>query len=81
MLAKVQKWGNSLALRLPKSLAEEAEVGLDTPVNIIVRDHKILIEPVQKKKIYDLDELLLGISRENLHEEVDSGSLRGKEIW
>ena len=81
MLARVQKWGNSLALRLPKSLADEAAVGLDTPVNIIVRDHKILIEPVREKKSYDLDELLLGINQENLQKEVDSGSLFGKEIW
>jgi len=44
MLSKVQNWGNSLALRLPKALAEEIE----SPVNISVRDHAIVIKPARK---------------------------------
>ena len=81
MLAKVQKWGNSLALRLPKALADEVDVHLDSPVEITVRGHTIVIEPVREKRRYDLDELLAGVEPENLHGETDFGSPVGKEVW
>jgi len=81
MHAKVQKWGNSLALRLPKALADEADVHLDSPVEITVRGHTIVIEPVRKKRRYDLDELLAGVKPANLHGETDLGSPVGKEVW
>jgi antitoxin MazE len=80
MLTKVQKWGNSLALRLPKAVADEANVQLDSPVEITVRDHEIVIRPVAKKK-YDLNKLLAGITPENVHGEVDLGKPVGKEVW
>lgn len=81
MLARVQKWGNSLALRLPKALTEEAGVHLDSPVEITIRDHTIVIEPVREKRTYDLDELLAGVKPENLHGETDFGGPVGKEVW
>lgn len=81
MLAKVQKWGNSLALRLPKALAEEADVHLDSPVEITVRDHTIVIEPVREKRRFELDELLAGVKPGNLHGESDFGGPVGKEVW
>jgi antitoxin MazE len=81
MLAKVQKWGNSLALRLPKALAEEADVHLDSPVEITVRDHAIVIEPVREKRKYDLDDLLAGVKSGNLHGDIDFGGPVGKEVW
>ena len=81
MLAKVQKWGNSLALRLPKALADQAEVHLNSPVKITVRGKTIVIEPVREEKRYDLDELLAGVKPENLHDEADFGGPVGKEDW
>ncbi len=81
MLAKVQKWGNSLALRLPKVLADEAGVELNSPVNVIVRDHSIVIEPLRKKNIYDLDKMLDEVTGQNLHHEMETGEPLGKEIW
>jgi len=81
MFAKVQKWGNSLALRLPKALADEAGVQLDSPVEISVRDHTITIEPVREKRTYTLDELLDGVKPGNLHGESDFGPPVGKEGW
>jgi len=79
MFAKVQKWGNSLALRLPKALTDEANVHLDSPVEVTVRDHTIVISPVREKPEYDLDELLAGVKSENLHGENDFGGPVGKE--
>lgn len=81
MLAKVQKWGNSLALRLPKALADAADVHLDSSVEITVRDHMIVIEPLRHKRSYDLDELLAGVKPENLHGEAEFGRPVGKEVW
>jgi antitoxin MazE len=81
MHARIQKWGNSLALRLPKALTEEADIHLDSPVEITVRDHTIVIEPVREKRTYDLDELLARVKPENLHGETDFGSPIGKEVW
>ena len=81
MLAKVQKWGNSLALRLPKALADEIGVQLESPVNITVRDHSILIEPLRKTKGYDLSRMLDDVTPENLQSEVVTGEPIGREIW
>lgn len=81
MLAKVQKWGNSLALRLPKTLADEVDVQLDSPVEITVRDNTILIRPVREQGKYELDDLLAGVTKSNLHGEIDSGGPVGREEW
>jgi len=81
MLTKVQKWGNSLALRLPKILDDEVSIKFDSPVEIMVRDHSIVIEPVRKRKIFDLDQLLSDVTQENCHGEADFGIPTGKEIW
>jgi len=81
MLAKVQKWGNSLALRLPKALADAADVKLDSSVKISVRDHAIVIEPVRLKGTYDLKVLLAGVKPENFHGGVEFGRPVGKEVW
>ncbi len=81
MLAKVQKWGNSLALRLPKALAEEIGVKQESPVNISVRDHAIVIELARKTAKYDLNQMLNGVTPENQQSEVKTGDPTGKEAW
>jgi antitoxin MazE len=79
MLTKVQKWGNSLAVRLPKALTDEIDIHSDSPVEIVVRDNAIILRPA--KRTYNLDELLGGITPENLHGEHDFGDPVGKEEW
>ncbi len=81
MLAKVQKWGNSLALRLPKALAEEIGVQQESAVNISVRDHAIVIELARKTTRYDLNQMLDEVTPENLQSEVATGAPTGQEIW
>lgn len=81
MLAKVQKWGNSLALRLPKALADEIGVRRESPVNISVRDHAIVVELAGKTAKYDLGQMLDEMTSENLQSEVSTGDLTGKEAW
>lgn len=81
MLAKVQKWGNSLALRIPKTLADEIGVQRESPVNISVHDHAIVIELARKTAKYDLNQRLNDVTPENQQSEVKTGDPAGKEIW
>ena len=62
MITKVQKWGNSLALRIPKALASYANITAGTAVNIQGQQGRIIIEPVRGPH-YDLDDLLCGDRR------------------
>ena len=77
MLAKVQKWGNSLAVRLPSQIIKQAELAQDATVNISIEDHRIVIEPAMK---FELKDMLAKITKANLHNEVDFGGPVGKEI-
>jgi len=80
MKTRVQKWGNSLALRIPKSFAEEVGLRRETPVEVALADGKLVITPVTAPEL-TLKQLLAGITKENLHHEVDTGSAVGNEAW
>jgi antitoxin MazE len=80
MQTKIQKWGNSLAIRIPKSFALDINLKQDELVDLSVDESKIVITPMGGKK-YSLEELLKGVSENNLHGEIDTGSPIGKEIW
>ncbi|OGF66115.1 MazF family transcriptional regulator [Candidatus Giovannonibacteria bacterium RIFCSPLOWO2_02_FULL_43_11b] len=80
MATKVQKWGNSLAVRLPREVAEKFKLGEGTTVEIKSEDYGIVIKPAKKQK-YTLEELVAGITPENRHEETDWGKPMGREIW
>ena len=76
----VKKWGNSLALRLPKSLAEQANITEDTPIEIEVTDTGLHLVPIPEPP-YALHELLAGITEDNLHDASDFGGAQGNEAW
>jgi len=80
MQTKIKKWGNSLALRIPKSFALNAKLKQDKLVDLSIDKEKIVITLIDEKE-YSLDELLKGISESNLHGEIDTGAPVGKEIW
>ncbi len=80
MQTKIQKWGNSLAIRIPKSFALNINLKQDELVDLSVDESKLVITPMGGKK-YSLEELLKGVSENNLHGEIDTGSPIGKEIW
>lgn len=73
----IQKWGNSLGIRIPKTLAQKAGLVEGTPVEIILGDDAIIIRP----RNYSLETLLSGVTPENLHREVDTGKPVGREVW
>jgi antitoxin MazE len=80
MQTQVKKWGNSLALRIPKSLAERLALKYDTEVEIRVVDDQLMIRAIPELEL-TLENLLAQITEENLHQEVDSGLAVGKEVW
>jgi antitoxin MazE len=74
MKVAFQKWGNSLALRVPKAVAQEIGASDGKAAEMSVRDGKLVIEVTKpKKRRFTLDELVAGITPENRHEEVDWG--------
>lgn len=78
MLAKAQKWGNSLAVRLPKNVAEECGITVNSAVEVLRENDCIVIKPVKRK--FSLEMLLAQVTAENLHSEVPTGKPRGKEL-
>ena len=80
MLTKVQKWGNSLALRIPKAFAVEAMLQNNSLVEISISEKQIIITPIPTPS-WTLDELLAGITNTNCHNEINTGSAVGNEIW
>ena len=79
MQTKVQKWGNSLALRIPKLFALNIDIKQNEFVDLSIGDGKHIITPITEKE-YSLKELLAGVSEDNLHEEFDTGIPVGKEL-
>jgi len=77
---KVQRWGNSLAVRIPKSFAQEVGVMDGSLVEMRLVDGGLLVEPVSVRPL-SLQKLLDGVTEANLHAEVDSGSAQGSEAW
>lgn len=80
MQTNIQKWGNSLALRIPKALADQAGIAQGSVVDIRLVDDVLQIEPVRAEAL-TLDALLEAVTEENLHDEVDTGRPQGKEVW
>jgi len=80
MQTKIQRWGNSLGLRIPRSFAEEAGVEAGSQVDISVRDGDLVVRAA-KRRTYRLSELLAKVTTKNLHGEVDTGEPIGREVW
>ncbi len=80
MVVKIQKWGNSLALRIPKAFTREINIEDGSKVNLVLEDGKLMVIPMELKH-YKLSKLLLQIQENNLHGEVDTKGPVGKESW
>jgi antitoxin MazE len=80
MIARIQKWGNSLGLRIPKTIAADAKVTEGTSVEINVENGRLVVAPKRKGK-RTIEELVAGITPENLHAETDTGTPVGREVW
>ena len=80
MHAKVQKCGNNLALRIPKTFAKDAHLTTESEVDLSVQDGKIVVDPDPEPN-YSLATLLKEVTSRNRHSEVDTGEAIGQEAW
>ncbi|MFN9685599.1 MAG: AbrB/MazE/SpoVT family DNA-binding domain-containing protein, partial [Cyanobacteriota bacterium] len=80
MQTKVQKWGNSLGVRIPRGLAEEVGLGAGTEVSLIAKDGELILRPSAQSR-FRLVELLAGVTPENIHVSVDTGDAVGSEAF
>lgn len=80
MKTTAQKWGNSLAIRVPKSVAVQVGLKAQDDLEIEVQDGNVVLKP-QLRRVYRLDDLVKRITPKNLHREIDTGSPIGREIW
>jgi len=79
MQARIQKWGNSLAIRIPKPFALEVGLEQNSLVVVSISEGKLVLEPV--KPSYSLEELLAQVTKDNLHQEIETGLPVGNEVW
>lgn len=79
MTTQLARWGNSLALRIPKSVADQANVAEGDRVEVSVEDHAIVVRPAQPR--YSLKDLVERITARNRHRETDWGGSEGNESW
>ena len=77
MEAIVRKWGNSLGIRIPGNMAKEISLQDGSSVDIERKDGQIIIKPRNK---YILKDMISNISKDNIHEEIESSGTVGNEI-
>ncbi|MBW3623588.1 MAG: AbrB/MazE/SpoVT family DNA-binding domain-containing protein [Armatimonadetes bacterium] len=80
MQARVQKWGNSLAVRIPKSFPAESKLDQNSVVEMWVENGRIVLLPVAQPQLA-LAQLLEGVTPDNLHQEIETGASSGQEAW
>lgn len=80
MRATIQKWGNSLAVRIPKAFAEETRLRQGSEIDISLADGNVVLAPLPKEPL-KLSELLERVSPESLHEHAEWGQPKGREAW
>jgi len=80
MKTRIQKWGNSLALRIPKPFAEETRLGENTAVDLSVRNGRLVVVPILEPE-FSLEDLVRRITPRNRHGETETGDAVGQEVW
>jgi len=80
MKTRIQKWGSSLALRIPKSFATKAGLRANGPVELSLFEGALVVRPVSPQSL-TLDELLRGVTGENFPGDWNAGPPVGKEVW
>ena len=77
MQTHIQKWGNSLGIRIPMKFSRDLKLKPGSLVNVMLEDRRLIILPQR----YTLEEMLIGITEDNLHHETLAGKPRGQEEW
>jgi antitoxin MazE len=80
MKTQIAKWGNSIAVRIPKAVAQAAKLRLGDRLEMAVEDSGVVRMRKKRGKL-SLKDLLRGMTAENVHTETDWGEVQGKELW
>lgn len=80
MRTRVHKWGNSLAVRIPKPFASEAGLEDNSIVEMSLTNRELVVTPVAPPSC-TLDELLARVNKKNRHRGIDTGAPVGDEVW
>lgn len=78
MKTTIQKWGNSLAVRIPRPLAEEIHLEENTAVDLTIKSGKLVIVPAEPT--LTLESLVEQITDDNRHDEIETGKRVGNEV-
>lgn len=79
MVTSIQRWGNSLAIRIPKAFAAQAQLSENCDVDISLEGDRIVVTPARRE--WKLDKLIQEITPSNIHKEIEWGEKTGKETW
>jgi len=80
MTSRIQKWGNSLAVRIPKAFADEMNLAESSSIKMMLKDGALIITPDDEPQ-WNLEKLLAGVTEENIHDAWETGGPTGKETW
>jgi len=80
MKTAVQRWGNSLALRIPRTYAAETRISEGSEVELTLKSGALVVRPVVRKR-HALADLLKRINASNRHKAIETGQVVGKEVW
>ncbi|MHC1743174.1 MAG: AbrB/MazE/SpoVT family DNA-binding domain-containing protein [Syntrophobacteraceae bacterium] len=82
MEAILRKWGNSVGLRIPSGLLAELDLSVSSTVDLLVEDGRLIVVPRREKVWkYSIEQLLSGVTEENMHPETDWSGPVGDEAW
>ena len=77
---QIAKWGNSLAVRIPRAIVEQARLAEGDRLSLgLTKDGSVVMRPSRRR--YRLSELVSSITAGNRHAETSWGGTRGKEVW
>lgn len=77
----ITRWGNSLGLRIPKGIANDAGLKAGDTVSIVASGEGVVIKKTRRRPQYSLEDLVSRITDENRHDATDWGEPKGREIW
>ena len=80
MKTAVQRWGNSLALRIPRAYASEVRISEGSEVELTMKSGSLVVRPISRKR-HSLAELLRRVTPANRHESISTGTPIGQEAW
>lgn len=80
MEIRMRKWGNSLAIRIPKAFAAELGLKENSAAELSLVNGQLVLTPRSKTSL-KLEQLLERVTEQNLHDEIKTGSAAGREAW